>query len=124
MPARLECRQLHVGTYFGGSGGQSCLGDGFGRGRWILPLARQVFLQEMKVTGNVPSKTEIPCLAPLGGKCILKTPPLLLVLSLSFPKWLYCYFLIRLCHWTFIDRNQIAVFLGRAPAAERCGSEE
>lgn len=31
-------------------------------------------------------------------------------------------FLIRLCHWTFIDRNQIAVFLGKAPAAKRCGS--
>lgn len=44
--------------------------------------------------------------------------------SCPFPfKWLYYYFFVtRLCHWTFIDRNQIAVFLGKAPAAKRCGS--
>lgn len=61
--------------------------------------------------------------ATQSGKCILKTPPPSLSSACPFPfKWPYYYFLIRLCHWTFIDRNQIAVFLGKAPAAKRCGS--
>ena len=93
---------------------------------WFHFLEATNFLGEIKVIRNVQSKREKAFWnrQPLRVASVFwKLLPLSLSSSCPFPfKRLYYYFLICLCHWTFIDRNQIAVFLGRAPAAERCGS--
>lgn len=62
---------------------------------------------------KVTSLHSLPSLVTESGKCILKNrhPPLLSIPSCFSSECLiaFFFFLVRLYHWTFIDRNQIVV---------------